>query len=724
MKYVKVKKNLCLIEQEVATTAKSGATPAPSSTNHIWIYDRSGSMYGELNGLTKDLIERAKTIPVGDTITLGWFSGEGQRNFMLKGFKIGDKQDYKVLEDTINKNSSTVGMTCFSEILSDTDQVLKDLAVFGENYALCFFTDGYPTVYPLEGEVRKIHAAIAKIEARISSSILVGYGNYYNKELMAEMAQKLGGSLIHCSALPEFSLQLTSFIADSSENEKKLMVPLAIFRPSAGDIVFSINNSQINTYEVEDGKVNFIPKKKGKNYLYHLTSTIGIPGGYTETTVDESESLTKAVYASAYILTQKTKTDVALDMLGNIGDKALIDTVSNSFTNEEYGKAEAKIKSAVIHKKSRFIDGRDTNYLPKDDAYCLLNALDTLMADEEAAFYPYHEAFSYSKISAGTKSKGEYPRFEANKSMRCPLSQLTWNQTMLNLSVLARINGSIKLKDGYKKHGFSEEYPTFVWRNYALVKDGFLNMRQLPVSMGENTFDELQAQGVIEKDAEYETDEIYVLNLDRIPVINRAIANGKTSAKEICKKVFEETKLKAQLKALNFIKTEIDPNAKKLASETLSDEQVAFLVENGIGKNGFAPPQEKAEPTDKYMAKEFCIDIKGLASLPKVDDVRKKVEEKKALTPAMELIKSGLELYNGDSLAKSTNEKVKVSFVDGLIKGIKKDLAKVRSDIQATKFSIILGKKWFDEFTSREDNKLTVDGREFKIGVSEVEVKI
>lgn len=724
VKYLKIKNNLFLTEQEVKV--KAGAVPTKVATNHIWIYDRSGSMYGELPGLCKDMIERAKQIPVGDTITLGWFSGTGERNFMLKGFKIGDKQDYKVLEDTIKKNSSTVGMTCFSQILEDTDQILKDLSVFGDSFALCFLTDGYPTVYPMDKEVKSIHAAIAKIEGRISSSILVGYGNYYNKELMSQMAEKLGGSLIHCSVLPEFSMQLTNFITDSSENEKKLMVALES-DVKEKDVVFSLNNSQINTYAVDKGEINFIPKKKGGNYVYALVTTA--PGSGEEVDLDEVKKdsvlrLTRAAYAASFILVQKTKTDAALEVLSVLGDKHLIDTVSVAFTNEEYGKAEGQIKQAVIHPNKRLLKGKDTKYLPKEDAYCLLNALDTLMSDEEAKFYPYDPSFVYQKIAASTKTKGDYPKFEANKSMACPLSQLTWNESKLNLSMLARIEGTIKLKDGFKKLGFSEDYPTYVWRNYALVKDGFLNMRALPVTLSESSFDELQDNGVIDSTIDYRPGEVIVLNLDRIPVINRAIANGKTSAKEICKKVFEETKLKAQLKALNFIKSEIDPTSKKLASDTLSDEQVAFLEANGIGKNGFAPPQEKVEPTDKYMAKEFCIDIKGLSSLPKVDDVRKKVEEKKALTPAMELVKSGLELYSGDKLSKSTNDKVKVSFVDGLIKGLKYDLARIRSDIQATKFAIILGKKWFDEFDSRENNKLTVEGREYTIGVSEVEVKI
>ena len=54
--------------------------------NHIWIYDRSGSMEGTLAPLCKDIVEQAKLLKKGDTLTLCWFSGEGQNDCILKGF--------------------------------------------------------------------------------------------------------------------------------------------------------------------------------------------------------------------------------------------------------------------------------------------------------------------------------------------------------------------------------------------------------------------------------------------------------------------------------------------------------------------------------------------------------------------------------------------------------------------------------------------------------------
>ena len=88
------------------------------------MFDTSGSMYGTIDNLAGDLIERAKSLPCGDTITLGRFSGTGDFNFMLKGFKIADKMDVAVIEKMVKKEAYARGTTCFSGILNELDQVV------------------------------------------------------------------------------------------------------------------------------------------------------------------------------------------------------------------------------------------------------------------------------------------------------------------------------------------------------------------------------------------------------------------------------------------------------------------------------------------------------------------------------------------------------------------------------------------------------------------------
>lgn len=725
MRYLPVKKDLYLVEQEVPKQADIVIDPEP--INHIWIYDRSYSMSYDLENLAHDLTVRAKQLPVGDTLTLGWFSSEGKYNFILKGYKISDAMDYKILEKAIEKNKTPVGMTCFSEILKDTDTVVEDLSIFSPCFALCFFTDGYPVVSSYSREVANIQSAIEAVEGRINASLLVGYGNYYNKDLMSKMAEWFGGSLVHSDNLASFSISLTEFVEDARESSPKQKVKLEA-KPDG--LIFSLSGKNVNVYEDKDGHVNFVPSRRAKDFIYTLSSEI--PDGAKEVSFQDKnvtgksvvEPMVKAAYATSYIMTQRTKTDIALEVLSLVGDKAILDSVVNAFTNDEYGKAENKIITAMSRPSKRFISGRSTSYLPSEDAFSLLDAIHLLQIDKDAYFYPRHEKFNYSKIGASTKQEDEDVKFSAEKDAKCAMSSLAWNAKKLNLSVLANIRGTVGLKDGYIEHGFQKSFPSHIFRNYALVKDGFLNIKQLPVSLSELSFGKLKAEGVIDTKLTWVADEVYVLNLDRIPVVNRAAAKGNTSATELCKRVWEECRLRGKIKALKALKVrDIPEEAMPSPFVGLSDTQQEFLTSHFITKNGFSPKVEKVEPTDFYYAKEFEIKVKGVSSLPALAKVLDKHEKGKALTLSESLVYEGVKLYEGSGITKS-GEKLKLAWFEDAIDQANLELHRVRKGIQETKFAIILGKLWFDEFSSREDNVLTVDEHQFTIGVREVKVSI
>jgi len=703
-----------------------------SSINHIWIYDRSYSMHQDLPVLTEDLINRAKQLPMGDTITIGWFSGEGQFNFILKGFKINNVTDYAILENAIRKNKSPIGCTCFSEILTATDQAVEDLSILNNRFALCFFTDGYPVVSNYSTEIDTIYKVLEKLESKIYASLFVGYGNYYNKDLMAKMAAKLGGSLTHSDNLQRFSITLADFIQSVPDNNK---VRISI-NANENDMIFSINKTGINVYALQkDGSVNFIlSKSRGKNYVYTLTTNKPGPE-YKEVKLTaanvkngKQESILKGAYAAAYLCVQKGQADTALEILGTLGDKALIDVISNAFTNDEYGIAERRINEAVISAKKRFINGRDTKYLPKDDAFCLLNVIDLLLTDENVYFYPQNSAFQYKRIGPPSVIKNGYPTFEANSNVKCTLSDLTWSESRLNLSLRVKIPGTIKLKRNYKAKGFkNNRWNTWIWRNYAIVKDGFLNVKILPVSMSHDTWKKLKTEKLIDQDTWSET-EVYPVHLDRVPVINRIIANGSTSAKNLCKKVYEAFEIKAGIKALKYLRDQKWPQ-EKISSDSfqeLTNEQIEFLSEHGITNNGFNPPRETLETTDFYYVKEFKIKIAKLSSLPKVDDVIKKVEANKKLTPREKLISDAITAYKGTQkttlIEPGSNEER--ALLNQTIKDLQKRLVKISSDVQKTKFAIILGKKWFDEFNSRFENMLEINNVQYTIDLQRKKVEI
>ena len=732
LRHYKIKEDLYLVEQTIPQEKTESAKTL--TTNHIWVYDRSYSMSYDLKQLAKDIIEKSKHVPRGDTISLGWFSGEGDFNFILKGFKITSDSDYSILTKAVENNKSPVSCTCFSEILADTKNVISDLSIFSDKFSLMFFTDGYPVVSNYSKEIESIFEAIKSIEGSISSSCLIGYGNYYNRDLMIDMAESLGGALVHNSDLHEFKLTLDDFIENASLFGNKKVIELDC--PSTLDIVFSYvggNSKTINIYKQnnDDNTISFVPVEEGDSVLFTLTETE--PKESEEVLLDDNtcfrptnrEPFIKALYAASCILNQKTKTDLALETLSSLGDKRMLGKLNNAFTNSEYGAVEEKLRVCMSNPKERFEDGRDTNYLPPEDAFCLIDAVELLSSDSEAFFFPYHEDFKYKRIGVGSKSKGDYPKFVPNDNTKCEFSSLVWNKTRLNLSVRATINGTIKLKDDPSKFGFGESFPTHIFRNYSIVKDGFTHTYNIPMSLSKESYEKLGKEGVIWSNSPWEKDRVYNIELGNVPVMNRAIAKGKTSAQDLCVKTFKELELQGKLKVLNGIYKELTSNKDSFVDvfSGLTEDQVAYLEENGVTKNGFSPALEKSEPVDFYFAKDFSVKVKGFSALPSVNAVSKKIAGNKKLTQVDSLIQAGLDLYGGSGMV-AQGDKVKVAWLSDEIAKMKSEMLTIRTDIQRTKFAIVVGKKWFDEFESREDNSIVVDGRTYNIVVEEKKVNI
>jgi hypothetical protein len=718
-------KDLVFVEQNVTHFTTKTTKPTIFSMNNYLLFDESGSMYGVIQTLCDHMKKRVNTLPIGDTVTLGWFSGQGSYRFIVKGFRISTPADYATICKIIDQNCTTRGTTCFSEILFDLNEVIDEVTALNNlPNSLTFFTDGYPVVSSYNKEIADITSAISRVASKITSTLLIGYGSYYNKQLMTSMAELFGGSLIHSERIgEEFSNRMHNFTRDARENSGRITLVVTGMNPES--IAFSINGDQIVYYNTSRNDILYTPCQ-GENFIYFLTTHVPEGAveykGFSGKTAEglTSDSFVKGAYALAYALTQATKTDLALDLLVKIGDIAVIDRVVNSFTNTEYGVAEANILDCVTTPSKRFIAGRHTNYLPPADAFCLKDAIDLLVRDDNAFFYPCDESFEYQRIGRKAKTKEGYPEFKKNISSKCPLSDLVYHESRLNLSIRTRIEGTVTLDEKAEEQNFCKNYRTFIWRNYTIVKDGILNLTTLPLSMSKATFDVLRSNGMIMADKcstltppppQWQEGEIYSVKLDTVPVMNRKIAEGNTSAKSLAQAAVKELKLEAQQKVVrNFLGKykQLD----KTAVGPFTAGQKTYLEGFGITSNGFNPPTETLPAEDFYEALEFEIKIKGFSSLPKVPDVIAKVAAKKIHTGPEQLMLAMIKECEDVEALHGDNAAVAVAIFEGILAKIKQELVEVREKIQSTKFALLLGKKWFDEFSSRDDSSLTVDGKE------------
>lgn len=629
--------------------------------NHVWIYDRSGSMSELIGPLCEDMIEQATRLKKGDTLTICWFSGVGQNGCILKGFKISEDKDYTCIAKAIRANNTVIGTTCFSESILNLRTIVNDLlAIFSPHIAFCLFTDGYPVVDDYQKEINTIYSAIENIKNDLSATLIIGYGEIYNKNLMTTMAERVGGSLIHTDTLKDTSKTLTDFVETST-----LMARSSIVVPY-------LNNEVVLACSLHQGRI----------YLYNIT----YPGTYSivghelyilqEGNVMQDNDLPlEVIYALALGLVQKAKCDIALDILNTVGDKYVMDKIINAFTNREYGEAERALLNAMNDPSARFRTGKVANYLPNENAFCLLDLLFVLMQDKEAMFYPKHPAFEYKRIGKQAKTKEGYAKFTPDKSTGVPISSLTWHKEKLNLSILVRIPGTVEVND--------VEMRTFQYRNYTLIKDGILNVTKLPFSCGVETMTHLMNKGLVEN----VEGEIKILNLTDLPFINRAMTRNRTSAKALADHAMEALILEAKIKVYN--------EKRRQAIDTTPNIS-PVLLERGFKKDGsYAPPTEMFHNPvqDFYMAKVFKIKLKGCSTIPKVSDVERKMATNKRL--------NFVETQMAEALRDCHKD------LEGLCKQTKQELHRIRRYIQETKFALLLSKKWFDEFDNRDDCVVT-----------------
>jgi len=728
-KYIPITEDLCLVEQNVKT--KKVVTKR-ESINHLWIYDRSGSMTYLLPELTSQLIKLSKSLKKGDSLSLGWFSSEGQYNWVFKGFKIADTSDYKALERAIKNNSSSIGMTCFSEILLDTETVIKDLSVISKAFSFHFFTDGYPVVNNYQKEISGIFKAINAIKGKIRAAMFVAYGPYYNRDLLTKMSEKLGALLIHSSLIPEYSNSITKLMALTENQESKEEIEPILNNPLN---IFSIADEGVILYSPEDdGKLYINPQKGKDTQIYYISSEKPNKKNWDKIEISEinfgdiNDSHAKALYSGILVLTQQTRTDLALEMAGKIGDKRIINSLTNAFTVEEYGNCENEVNACIEDISLRFTEGRDPNYLPPIDAFCAFDVLKILIEDKEAAFYPYHEKFSYEKIGVASKTAAGYPSFKPDKTSKCPFNDLTWHNCRMNLSVRTNIKGSVVLNDSNGMTpeflNLEREFPSFIFRNYTFIKDGRVHLKKFFISTSEDTYKLFKNKGIVVEDS-FSSTGVYGLDVSGLPAINRAIAVGKTSATEMCHRVLEEQKLKGLMKGLKWLKEQEFPKEIYKEPTDYNESQIKFLADNGIDatKGGvYNPPREFEEKKDMYMAKTFEIKVKGLSSLPAVDKVKNKIASGKSRTLSESLVEEALIKYEG--VKKGMPQEMRLKWFENNLSLTQKSLNAVRSRIQENKMSVILGNRWFEEFDSREDCNLELKGNKFNFVLSEEAVDI
>jgi hypothetical protein len=721
------------------------------STNHIITIDVSGSMSYDLELIRKQLKNKLPDLLTNekDTITIIWFSGNDQAGILKEEVEVKSLKTLDDLNKAIDRWLQPIGMTAFAKPLILVKEVIQRIKKNRPDslFSMLFLTDGCNNNIPWSEVIK----AAKDLSNDLDNSCIIEYGFYCDSQKLTELCGYLGSDKISCDGFNDYEPVFNKKLSTIYSGGKKINITIP--SNSVYDFVFSIStDGSLMLYNIENNSV--IVNCNVKEIYYFSNTLIG-----------NNEPLNQSIlYAAAYILSDKILFNEAETILAAIGDNHFYKMLSNAYGKQKLNQFKSSIKECITDVSKRFIDGEGKITPIDDNAYSLLNLIDDLGNMDNCLFYPNHPDFNYERIGrervqvGSTLTDDDQKKLasaknvaEAQKVMQeladkkidlefvdtdpnhgYPLSDLVWNKQRANLSVLVRIEGIAKLPKN--KYGI-DEVASFKYRTFTLIKDGILNVTKLPVNYSDELFSLLMKNKVkfhmpLGVGAEY-----LIIDLSSLPIINRGMIKN-ISANELALQEWHLIKLQANKKVIDYYRKNLFPKESKSFVDMLGQDCADWLKEIGITDyNGYAPKTTAAESTDFYMSVNLETKIKGLSSLPKVEDVIAKMKANKppklsewVMISAIENYALQVEFLANDSL--SDDEKIQAlgKYTINESNRINKEKRAAIAEIAKIKFSLILSKKWFKEFKSFDENKLslTIDGQslDFTFDLSEKEEKI
>ena len=692
-------------------------TTIPSTTNHIFVVDVSGSMAYELPLIRTQLKNKlSQVMKEGDTISIVWFSGKNESGILKEEVEVKSLKTLSDLNDAIDKWLKPIGLTAFCKPLQYVHDIVNRVKINRPNsgFSLIFLTDGYNN----DCSWSDVRSKLQELETEINNSCFVEYGYYADSKRLTEMAAILGGEKISCSGFDEFEPVFNNRIVNSCSG-KKVEVEVT---DSIYDFCFAVADNAITLYNINNNKI-LVPADIGSVYYFSDSEVSAV--------ADDA-----IVYAGVYVLADKLMLDEAEKLFSVLCDGYFYKKLSNCYGKQKLNDFKTEIKACVFDRTKQFPEGK-TQIKVDDSAYCLLNLFQDLI-DLDVRVYPYHKSFVYNRIgrkrveassvlseedreklanastfSEATEILSEIKHIktqfiEDSESNGYPVKDLVWNEERANLSLRITFTGKVVIDEN--KYGITE-IPSFRFKTYTFIRDGIVNINKLPVSYDNELIHILRNNGI-----GFEINEnLIVIDLTALPIINRKMVKS-ISAKTLAEKEWELIKIQAHKKVYDFYRKQLFPRTSTGFVEKYGSEAAEFLKDLGITDyNGYHPKTVNAESTDFYMALTLQTKIKGLSSLPKVEDVQTKIRSGKALKLSETIMEEAITNYqkqmDSEIYSKLDSEKQKEvlkNYLESKVRELNSKRIEIMRVIAEIKFSLILSRKWFKEFKNYDENKLNL----------------
>lgn len=714
----------------------------------VQTYDRSGSMYGDIKDLVKNIKETLKLMDEGDFLTVLWYSGRKQNGVVIEGHRVTKTEgELEYLESLLKKHNTTLGCTMYSEVIDLANSMITKYSNLSGNAAISFFTDGGVN----EESKKSVFESVERIVANPNcmSFNTIGYGRYYDADILKDMAAlSPQGQYFHNTNIKDY-LESYSKKIEINKGYSVGTIDIKNVDNKELDVFFMTDNtSTVKTLKPNE-TIQFRASKRDAKILTNGKISIDVKDvDFNETSIlspdidakkVRKDSFEKIVYGMANAYYQANKRDNALDLIEfDLKDLNLYRKLANAFTTTEVGEASEFAKRAFADS-----DARQPNTITGSisDGISVIQILNKA-SDLDMKFDINVVREGYKNISQ--KREVEQNLFvETTSENIIPVSDIKFNtKGKLNASVLLTRNGYLDLTQvDNKPKELDEQFFTRRYNNYNIIQDGSYRASTLPIISDSNIGSKEFKEFLFNNGVEFESKGTLInINMTGIPMVTRSEAKQFNSMEKFADVFLESEvqKLKTYVikQTLDILKKE--SGATKGEVTAYSDETKAFLKDIGIDYAGnYAPKQGAAIPmTDIFEYRLLGFELNGLKT------TTGKINEYYDYTPGAKVSQIKLILNKCyKEVEKEIKDTLKVNIKD-IVEGKYQDAqklfdtinpyfvenkelsAKLSRSVEGVRFGKVITGSFFDDLKKDEKDNFYVDYKNPILGDGKIIVSV
>ena len=724
-------------EYTLVQIALPAVAPQPTTTgvHHLMVVDVSGSMSSDLPQLRKDLKSLNKQMSHNDRMSIVWFSGRSQCGVLFENEELSTAADLERTNKAIDRWIVPVGMTGFYEPLELIGRVAKQSPL---PTSLIFMSDGWDN----QSSRPELLTLVAKLasDKTFNAVAVVEYGYYADRALLAEIATRLGGSHIFASNINFYRDSVEDIVFTTRATPK---VDVKIDVDAIGGFVF---DSYDDTYSITDGMAS-VPSDTSS--LFALTGNSDAPP------FGNAEMLA-AAYVAAKLYLLRAEPKIVHSILAGLGDVYFIEQFSRCFGKQAYSKLAGELQDAVEFPGKRYQKGYNPSVATRDDLITIIDLFNALGEDDRIRLnFEYNrigrkaEAVDFDQLLAEAAASHATEQTEETKQAILKLARdasvslnfvpdtvdgykidgLVMPESRANLSFRIKQWGVVKIANPPAEFAtrLPAEIRSFRYRNYAVLKDGLVNIDAIQILVSEATKSKIVKwilSGRIDADLMADIGDGFVgFNLSGIPISNR-ISSTPVTPQALFELEYDLLQAQAAAKVWSYA-AKSNGDAVTPFAEAYGADVADWLKSHGLTAGGWSPNTRRAESTDAYMARELYTRIKGFSALPSVAEVKRQMAAGK-VGKAAKLMETYLNELQDLKCSDLPVDEISET-IDDLAKHARKWVKIAQSRLCKIKFAMILNGTWlagctmeqtqFDIELGGETHQCTIEQRMIEVPI-------